>query len=237
MLRHFTESRRAKLLRDSESASHTAICTRTILPAYRWTQRSWRRWTARTRGGATPSKRLRDALANNELQLYIQPIAKLGENRFVMAEVLVRLREEEKKMLPPGDFLPVFEQCGMMPDLDRWVVSQIVQRIARHPPGGFRHFSINVAGKTLLDPDFPEHVSRTLREFGVPAQALCFEIDEIDVLGRLDAAAQFGDQGAQSGVPGGDRRVRSALSLVRAAEKPAYRLLQGGRIDHAQHPK
>ena len=69
-------------------------------------------------GWADPAKRLRDALTNNELQLYIQPIAKLGENRFVMAEVLVRLREEEKKMLPPGEFLPVFEQYGMMPDLE-----------------------------------------------------------------------------------------------------------------------
>jgi EAL domain-containing protein (putative c-di-GMP-specific phosphodiesterase class I) len=142
-------------------------------------------------GWADPAQRLRDALANNELQLYIQPIAKLGENRFVMAEVLVRLREEETKMLPPGDFLPVFEQFGMMPDLDRWVVSQMVQRIARHAPGGFRQFTINVAGKTLLDRHFPEHVSQALRKFGVVGQALCFEIDETDVLGRLDAAVQF----------------------------------------------
>ncbi|MGA7985171.1 MAG: EAL domain-containing protein [Burkholderiales bacterium] len=168
-------------------------------------------------GWADPAKRLRDALTNNELQLYIQPIAKLGENRFVMAEVLVRLREEEKKMLPPGEFLPVFEQYGMMPDLDRWVVSQIVRRIARHAPGGFHQFSINVAGKTLLDPGFPEHVSRTLREFGVPAQALCFEIDEIDVLGRLEAAAQFGVKvrslGCQVAIDGFGRRSASFAPL------------------------
>jgi EAL domain-containing protein (putative c-di-GMP-specific phosphodiesterase class I) len=142
-------------------------------------------------GWRDPAKRLRDALANNELQLYIQPIAKLGENRLVMAEVLVRLREEEKKLLPPGDFLPVFEHYGMMPDLDRWVVTQIVQRIARDAPGGFRNYSVNIASKTLLDERFPEHVSRTLRKFGVPAQALCFEIDEIDVIGALDAAVKF----------------------------------------------
>jgi EAL domain-containing protein (putative c-di-GMP-specific phosphodiesterase class I) len=142
-------------------------------------------------GWRDPVNRLRGALANNELQLYIQPIAKLGEDRPTMAEVLVRLREEEKKLLPPGDFLPVFEQYGMMPDLDRWVVTQMVQRIARHPPGGFHQFSINVAGKTLLDERFPEYVSRILRQSGVSAQALCFEVDEIDVLSALDAAAKF----------------------------------------------
>lgn len=168
-------------------------------------------------GWGDPVKRLRNALANNELQLYIQPIAKLGENRFVMAEVLVRLREEEKKLLPPGDFLPVFEQYGMMPDLDRWVVSQIVQRIVRHAPGGFRQFSINVAGKTLLDERFPEHVSRTLRQFGVPAQALCFEIDEIDVLGALDAAVRFSAKvrslGCQVAIDGFGRRSASFAPL------------------------
>ncbi|MGH8747218.1 MAG: EAL domain-containing protein [Burkholderiales bacterium] len=168
-------------------------------------------------GWGDSAKRLRDALTNNELQLYIQPIAKLGENRFVMAEVLVRLREEEKKMLPPGEFLPVFEQYGMMPDLDRWVVGQIVQRIVRHAPGGFRQFSINVAGKTLEDERFPEYVSQTLRHFGAPAQALCFEIDEIDVLGRLEAAAQFSTMvrslGCQVAIDGFGRRSASFAPL------------------------
>lgn len=170
-------------------------------------------------GWSDPVERLRGALANNELQLYIQPIAKLGENRFVMAEVLVRLREEESKLLPPGEFLPVFEQYGMMPDLDRWVVSEIVRRVARHAPGGFRHFSINVAGKTLHDERFPEHVSRTLEQFGVPAQTLCFEIDEIDVLGSLDAAAKFSASvrrlGCEVAIDGFGRRSASFAPLKR----------------------
>jgi sensor c-di-GMP phosphodiesterase-like protein len=177
-------------------------------------------------GWRDPVKRLRDALANNELQLYIQPIAKLGEDRPVMAEVLVRLREEEKKLLPPGDFLTVFEQYGMMPDLDRWVVTQMVQRIARHSPGGFRQFSINVAGKTLLDERFPEYVSRVLRQFGVPAQALCFEVDEIVVQRTC----------AQPRLQGGDRRIWAAVSLLCAVKTPPDRVPEGGRVDHAQYP-
>lgn len=143
-------------------------------------------------GWGDPAERLRKALAGDEIQLYLQPIAKLEARRFVMAEVLVRLREEETKMLPPGEFLPVFEQYGMMPDLDRWVVGRLVQRIARGSLGGFRQFSVNVASATLQDFGFPGYVEQTLRQFGVPAQRLCFEVDEVDVLGRLNAAARFG---------------------------------------------
>lgn len=143
-------------------------------------------------GWDDPVQRLRTALAADELQLFVQPIAKLGENRFVMAEVLVRLREEETKMLPPGEFLPVFEQFGMLPELERWVVSRLVRRIAGRSLAGLQQFNINVAGVTLQDRDFAGHVAQTLRQFGVPAHALCFEIDEADVLGRLTAAARFG---------------------------------------------
>jgi predicted signal transduction protein with EAL and GGDEF domain len=76
-------------------------------------------------GWSDPLERLNQALERDELQLFCQPILRLRPPRkFVMAEVLVRLREEEALMLPPGDFLPVFEHFGMMPELDRWVVSR-----------------------------------------------------------------------------------------------------------------
>ena len=83
-------------------------------------------------GWKEPAQHLRQALDKDELALYCQPIAALaGAVRFPMAEVLIRLREEEKALLPPGDFLPVFEHYNMMPDLDRWVVRKVVQFIAR----------------------------------------------------------------------------------------------------------
>ena len=71
-------------------------------------------------GWREPGERLREALARDELTLYCQPIAALaGEDGFPLAEALVRLREEEEAMLPPGDFLPVYEHYGLMPELDR----------------------------------------------------------------------------------------------------------------------
>src|SRR5919205_4687592 len=99
-------------------------------------------------GWDDPPARLMQALERNELELYAQPIVDLSEgHRPAMAEVLVRLREEEKALLPPGMFLPVFEYCGMMHELDRWVTRGVIARLAR----GSRmpRFTINISAQTL----------------------------------------------------------------------------------------
>jgi EAL domain-containing protein (putative c-di-GMP-specific phosphodiesterase class I) len=141
-------------------------------------------------GWADPPARLREALAKDEFRLYCQPIAALGAGaRYPMAEVLVRMREEEAALLPPGEFLPVFEHYGMMPQLDRWVFSHTVRALA----GGSRipRFTINVSGQTLQDAAFPAFAAAELRAAKVAMDAVMFEIDESDVLARLEPAARF----------------------------------------------
>ena len=141
-------------------------------------------------GWREPGERIRQALAKDELTLYCQPIIGLrGETGFPMAEVLVRLREEERALLPPGEFLPVFEQYGLMPDLDRWVVRHVIRHIAR----GSRipRFSINISSQSLADEAVPRAVAGELVSAGVSGTALLFEIDEADSLARLEAAKKF----------------------------------------------
>jgi EAL domain-containing protein (putative c-di-GMP-specific phosphodiesterase class I) len=143
-------------------------------------------------GWSDPFARLRQALDRDELQLYCQPILSLrAPAGFVMAEVLVRLREEEALLLPPGDFLPVFEHFGMMPELDRWVVSHVVRWLAGARLGGLRSFSVNISVQTIGDPEFPGFVASELRSTKVPPAALTFEIEESSVLARLESASQF----------------------------------------------
>lgn len=142
-------------------------------------------------GWDDPVARLHAVLANDELQLFAQPILRLADkNDFPMAETLVRLREEEDKMLPPGEFLPVFEHCKMMPALDRWVVRNMIDNLSRPPAAGMT-LTINVAGQTIEDADFLPYVAGELVRREVDAKALCFEIDEVDTLARPEAAAKF----------------------------------------------
>ena len=140
-------------------------------------------------GWNDPAAHLRDALQRDELQLYCQPILTLQSSQFAMAEVLVRLREEEKALLPPGHFLPVFEHFRMLPDLDRWVARHVIDHIRKGSRVG--RFSVNVSGQTLADADFPGFVADELRSAGVPPAALLFEIDESDLLQQPSAAENF----------------------------------------------
>jgi EAL domain-containing protein (putative c-di-GMP-specific phosphodiesterase class I) len=141
-------------------------------------------------GWPQPLLRLREALEKNEFALYCQPMVALtGGERYPMAEVLVRMREEERSLLPPGEFLPVFEHYAMMPQLDRWVLRHTVQQLAR----GSRipRFTINVSGQTLRDAAFPAFAAAELRAARIAMDAVMFEIDESDVLARPEAAAGF----------------------------------------------
>ena len=149
---------------------------------------------ARLLGWDDPAKRLREALEYDHFRLYAQPIVALAEGKaggaapMALAEVLVRLREEEARMLPPGDFIPAFEHHRMMVELDRWVVRNALRVLGE---GGGARLSVNVSGQTLEATGFAPFVAMQLRLAGIAPDRLVIEIDENDVLDRREAAERF----------------------------------------------
>lgn len=160
-----------------------------------------------------PVAYLQRALETDQFALYCQPIAALsGIVVYPMAEVLVRLREEESALLPPGDFLPVLEHYGMMPELDRWVVREVLRRLSRGPE--IPRYGINLSRQTIADHSFPDFFADQLDASGVPADSILFEIDEHDAAAlpssvrRLCAAA--GSLGAGVMIDGFGREAQLA---------------------------
>ena len=143
-------------------------------------------------GWDEPAARLREALDYDHFRLYAQPIVPLapeGPEGIAMAEVLVRLREEEAHMLPPGDFLPAFEHYRMMGELDRWVARNALRRLGLG--GGIGRLSLNVSGQTMEEPGFAAFAAVQLRLAGLEPAALVVEIDENDAIDRRAAAERF----------------------------------------------
>ena len=141
-------------------------------------------------GWSDPAARLRSAFEKDEFALFCQPIRALaGPPGFPMAEALVRLREEENALLPPGEFLPVLEHYKLMPQLDRWVLRAVLRRLKQGSK--VPRFSINIALQTLEDASFPAAAAAELKATGVAAGCVLFELDELDVLAKPHDTARF----------------------------------------------
>lgn len=135
-------------------------------------------------------------LKEDNFVLYYQPIspaaAKSPDASF--REILVRYREEEADLLPPGSFLPILEQEGLLPLLDRWVVGRLLKWGRDRVAAGRKmpHCSVNLAIDTLRrDEAFADYLGRALQKAGVPAAALTFEIMTTDALMHREAVARF----------------------------------------------
>ncbi len=126
--------------------------------------------------------RLAAALREEEFVLYGQKIVSLVANpdERPFQEILIRFQEEEAKLLPPGSFFPILEECGLLPFVDRWVVSRITlwSHLAQtiRPECKLPNNSINLSTTTLSDQAFIEHTRRHLHAAALPALTLSFEV-------------------------------------------------------------
>ena len=72
---------------------------------------------------------LAQAVALGQLELHYQPIVDLRSNKITGAEALLRWRHPSLGFLPPGQFLPVAESSGLMPEIGAWVLREACQQI------------------------------------------------------------------------------------------------------------
>jgi len=137
--------------------------------------------------------RIEDALQNHRFVLYAQPIAPVGCSPHpgrVHCEILLRLRDARGQVVSPAEFMPAAERYHLAPRVDRWVVRQALEWVARHQ-AGIELCAINLSGQSLGDAQFVRFVLETLSETGVPCDKLCFEITETAAIGNLPTAHQF----------------------------------------------
>jgi EAL domain-containing protein (putative c-di-GMP-specific phosphodiesterase class I) len=138
-----------------------------------------------------PVAYLRHALSQDAFDLHCQPIAALGGlvRAYPMGEILIRLREEEQAMLPPGEFLPVLEHYGLMPQLDRWVLREALRGLA--VGSRIARLCLNLSVQTLADPAFPGFIAAELAATRVPGTCVLFEIEEREAMAVPDSLARF----------------------------------------------
>jgi diguanylate cyclase (GGDEF)-like protein/PAS domain S-box-containing protein len=136
---------------------------------------------------------LHDAIANDRLLLYAQPIVPLLESPLELPhmEILLRMVDEHGNIILPGAFLPAAERHHQMPLIDRWVVTHTFSVLKRLCISDSYIFAINLSGQSIGRIDFLHFVIESLDQFDINPKNLCFEITEGAAIGNVDHAEGF----------------------------------------------
>ena len=141
-------------------------------------------------------QRLNEAMRQNRFTLYCQAVHPLKnrKRRAYHYEILVRLTDQTGHVVTPAAYLPAAERYHLMPQLDRWVVREALERLRAlnwEALSGFGCFNLNLSGQSLYDPEFPPFLLEQVRASGVPAGHLCFEITETAAVTNLPSATRL----------------------------------------------
>lgn len=147
--------------------------------------------------GDDPRSKLVRAIEHDEFILFAQKIKPLKPLPFDHGcyEILLRLKEEEDNLLPPGGFIPVAERYGLTEAIDRWVIRTVFSWSMRqkeiNPQWDIPMYCVNLSESSVGDMEFARYVRTELQRSGFPASQLCFEIGELDTIAHHENVAHF----------------------------------------------
>ena len=139
--------------------------------------------------------KLTQALEEDKFRLYVQPIVSLMHKEAAIKhyEVLIRLEDNDGKIISPMAFIPPAERYGMMPRIDRWVIEEVFKEYAELQAKNFSlySFSINLSGTSLSDQKLSSYIEELFIRYQVPYQSICFEVTETAAVANLNTALEF----------------------------------------------
>ncbi len=126
---------------------------------------------------------LRKAITNNILILYFQPIIDLRKKKVIGAEALIRWPHPDHGFVPPSEFIPLAERCGVIKDLTAWVLNQIPKQWALWREKGYDLFvSVNLTANDLQNMHLPQTIKEIMTASKMPMNRLAFEVSEKGVM-------------------------------------------------------
>lgn len=120
------------------------------------------------------------ALDNHDFKMYLQPKYRLSDGRLCGAEVLCRWMHPEKGMIPPLDFIPLFEQNGFILKLDEYMWEQACSTIKKWLDEGKEivPLSVNISRYHINHNDLEMALMKLINQYGLTTDMLTLEITE-----------------------------------------------------------
>ncbi len=137
---------------------------------------------------------IRECLEQRRFRLWAQPILPIESSPFHWGvEILVRMVDEQDKLVPPGLFIPAAERYNLMGHIDSWVVGAVCSHWEQHPEVFDRmsKVAINLSGQSIANEEFLGHLMSEVDNHGIPWDKLCFEITETAAVSSIEQAQHF----------------------------------------------
>lgn len=134
-------------------------------------EQSWENWV---------ENNMQAALSAGEFQVYLQPKYTPTEGRLVGAEALVRWVCPEQGLIPPGRFIPIFEENGFIMQLDDYMLSKIAKLQAEWKVQGKKvvPISVNISRAHFTQEGLAEHISQLVDSYGPKHKLIELEVTE-----------------------------------------------------------
>jgi len=122
------------------------------------------------------SQKVRQAITEDRMTLYFQPIVEVKNNTISYYEALVRMIEPDGKIVGPDNFIPALEAAGEMHLLDRWIIKLAIKTLSLHTE--LNHIAINLSAQAFKDENLVPTILASLKETGVDPKRITFELTE-----------------------------------------------------------
>ena len=136
---------------------------------------------------------IRAALDGDNFVLFCQPVFSLQAERVTQYELLLRLRDEEGRMMRPLGFLEPADRYGLMSEIDRWVVQQALDMLLADVTGDLR-LEVNIAAQTLGDPELVALIEQQIAVTDMDPGRLILEVSENVAAANLEACQRLAKQ-------------------------------------------
>lgn len=138
------------------------------------------------------AKKLRDALDEDRLVLYSQPVVRLADRKLMHQEILLRLHDEHGKLILPGDFIETAESIGLIQEIDMQVATKILRHLQTTSNGQQkRRYFVNLSRASISDPRWVRRFLYLLKAHDTASSQLVFEITETAAMSEIDVTLAF----------------------------------------------